>query len=102
MFDSDIKEYSYKIAPYNGEVSFNNNKKCNINIKYLKEFNNKKDYYYKHYIPLDANLIECMNNKYISVPKNMEYELTLSDYIKASFKLTNLKTTINENSKYFL
>ena len=100
-FDSEIKGYTNKIDPYKGEINFNNNKKCSMNVKYLTEFNIKKDYYYKHYIPLDANLIECMDNKYISVPKNVEYKLTLSDYIKSSFKLTNLKITINENSKYF-
>ena len=101
VFDSEIKEYTDKIAAYKGEVNFNNNKKCSINIPYLNQFNVKKDYYYKHYIPLDVNQIECMNDKYISVPKNIEHVLTLSDYVKSSFKLTNLKININENYKYF-
>ena len=101
MFDSEIKEYSDKIEPYKGKVNFNNNKTCSISVKFLNEFNISKDYYYEHYIPLDVNQIECINNKYISVPKNVEYVLTLSDYVKSSFKLTNLKITINENYKYF-
>ena len=42
MFENDIKEFSDKIAPYYGTVNFNN-KQCNININYLKEFNVKKD-----------------------------------------------------------
>ena len=101
MFNNtEIKEFS-KNKPYPGEVIFENNKKCNIEIKYLKGADKQKNYYYQQYIPLDADQIECIENKLIIVPNNMEYSLNFSDFIKSPFKLTNLKINIEENYQYF-
>ena len=100
-FDNiDNKEYS-KTEKYSGEVKFENNKTCNIEIKFLKEFNKREYYSYQHYIPLDVNEIECIKDNYIMVPNNMEYIINFSDYIKSPFNLTNLNISIEKNSEYF-
>ena len=100
MFENDIKEFSDKIVPYYGTVNFNN-KQCNMNIYYLKEFNVKKDYYYQHYIPLDVDGIECKNNYVLSIPYGIKYSLRISDFIEANFDLKNLKISIIQNYEYF-
>ena len=100
-FDNiDNKEYS-KTEKYNGVVIFENNKTCNIEIKFLKEYNKKEYYSYQHFIPLDVNEIECIKDNYIMVPNNMEYIINFSDFIKSPFNLTNLNISIERNSEYF-
>ena len=101
MFDNDIKEYTKELGPYEGTVIFDNNIECKHKVYFLNEFNIKKDYYYKHYIPLDVDGIKCMNDTVKNVPNNTEVTMKLSDYIQSSFKLTNLKISITENSSYF-
>ena len=54
-FDNDIKEYTDKIGPLSGTITFNNNRQCNIDAYRLKEFDVAKDYYYQHRIPLDVD-----------------------------------------------
>ena len=102
QFDTEKNEYSGIKRPYEGTASFKNDKQCVFEIKYLSEYNKKKDYIYQHLIPLDVEQIECIDNDYISIPKNEEYELKFSDYIKSPFNLKNLKISIDEeNYKYF-
>ena len=91
----------YSAEKYNGEVKFENNKTCNIEINFLKESKRKTNYSYQQYIPLDVDEIECMKNTSIFVQNNTKYLINFADYIKAPFNLTNLKISIEKNNKYF-
>ena len=102
MFHDDYnKGYTNELGPHPGKVTFENNIQCNIDVYWINIFNIPGDYYYYHYIPLDANAITCMNDKILTVPINYEYSIKFSDFIESSFKVTNLKISIIENYKYF-
>ena len=75
-----------KNRPCEYEVIFNNNIKCK-HTAYWLEGTIIKDYYYYHYIPLDVNQIECMNNTILMVPKDVEYSIKFSDFIEATFNI---------------
>ena len=73
------------------------------NIYPLEEIDNIIDYDYKHYIPLDASRISCINNNndVLTVQYGENHNLKLSDYISADFDIKNLKISIIENYDYF-
>ena len=75
--------------------------KCTFTSLYpLKEKNKHKIYYYRHYVPLDAKKIQC-NSYNISVPKDENITIKISNFIKADFDIKNVEVSITDKSHYF-
>ena len=67
MFDNAIKEYTNKLEPHSGTMTFGSTQ-CNLKVYFLNEFDVQKDYYYQHYIPLDVGGITCKNDYVLTIP----------------------------------
>ena len=79
-------------------------KSCEVNIHQLvpEETHDDTDYYYEHYIPIDASKISCINNDDVLIYLNgLDYNLKLSDYITADFNIKNFESTIIDYYSYF-
>ena len=99
MFNTNDGTINYNGGHNHFKVNFND-LQCEFDVYWLNNAVDKKDYYYYHYIPLDVDEIKC-KNIVKTVPSNMKYLIRFSDFIDASFNVTNLKISINENYNYF-
>ena len=62
-------------------------KTCQREIYALTEFDQKINYDYEHYVPLDASRITCQNNNEVLFYLNgLDYSLTLTKYITSDIK----------------
>ena len=98
MFNTNDVTINYNGGHNHFKVNFND-LQCEFDVYWLNNAVDKKDYYYYHYIPLDVDEIKC-KNIVKTVPSNMKYLIRFSDFIDASFNVTNLKISINENYNY--
>ena len=77
-------------------------KTCQREIYALTEFDQKINYDYEHYVPLDASRITCQNNNEVLFYLNgLDYSLTLTKYITSAFSIKNLETSISQYYNYF-
>ena len=76
---------------------------CSFNLYNLQEIDQRINYDYQHYVPLDVSKVSCINsNNVIFALNGVDKTLKLSNYITSSYSIKNVETSItSSNYGYF-